>query len=124
MMGCFHFKESQSFDDHTFDKNYFCRPKEPKFPDEAKRILKLKPHERTDEMIRFITISLNFCVPEFLTFPTHMQKKIAKLSTYQEYEPSRVVLRQGHWPINYYIVLSGIFKIDRLIHIIFYLLNL
>lgn len=39
--------------------------KEPIFPSEAKRMLQLDPEERTDDMIRYITISLNFCVPEF-----------------------------------------------------------
>jgi hypothetical protein len=38
-----------------------------KFPDEAKRMLQLEPIDRTDDMIRFITISLNFCVPEFFS---------------------------------------------------------
>jgi len=58
-------------------------------------------------MVRFVTLSLNFCVPEFLTFPIHMQRKISQLAVYQEYEPTRVVVRQGHLPLNYYIVLSG-----------------
>lgn len=58
-------------------------------------------------MLRFIQLSLNFCVPEFLTFPLHMQRKIAQLSFYQEFEPSRVIVRQGHKSLYYYIVLSG-----------------
>ncbi len=93
--------------DYIFDKHYYSRPKEPKFPDEAKRILKLKSSERTDEMLRFVQLSLNFCVPEFLTFPLHMQRKIAQLAFYQEFEPSRVIIRQGHIPLYYYIILSG-----------------
>lgn len=96
-----------------FDRNYYSRPREPKFPDEAKRFLQLTPNDRTDEMIRFITLSLNFCVPEFLTFPVHMQRKIAQLSFYQEFEPSRVIMRQGHVPCYYYIVLSGTLMIAK-----------
>ncbi|CAF0883056.1 unnamed protein product [Brachionus calyciflorus] len=91
-----------------FKKSDYDRPTEPPFPDEAKRLLELNPSERTDEMIRQIIISLSFSVPEFLDFPIYMQRMIAKFSFYAEFDPNRVIIRQGHIPENYYFVISGI----------------
>ena len=37
-----------------------------------------------------------------------MQKLIAKYAYYAEYAPNRVIIRQGHMPQNFYIVISGV----------------
>jgi hypothetical protein len=63
--------------------------------DEAKKMLQLNPIDRTDEMIKTIIVSLNFAVPEFSDFPIFMQKQIAKLAVFVEFEPGRVIIRQG-----------------------------
>ena len=70
-------------------------------------MLALDPEDRTEEMIKTIIISLNFSVPEFSDFPIYMQRQIARLGIYQEFEPGRVIIRQGHKPHNYYIVVAG-----------------
>lgn len=90
-----------------FNCEYFSRPKEPTFPDEVKKLLLLNPFDRTEDMIRYIIISLNFSVPEFVDYPIYMQKMIARHAFYQEFEPGRVLIRQGHLPNNYYMIISG-----------------
>lgn len=93
--------------DEIFEKDRFSRPKEPVFPDEAKKLLQLAPHERNEEILRYIIISLNFSVPEFIEYPIYMQKMIATYSFFQEYEPGRVIIRQGHMADNYYLIIAG-----------------
>jgi CRP-like cAMP-binding protein len=78
------------------------------FTDEAKKLLLLDPAERTKDMIRYIMISLNFSVPEFSEFPINIQRLYASHSYYQEFEPDRVIVRQGHFPIHYYMIISGV----------------
>ena len=100
-------KESIESGSCLFDKSVFSRPKEPPVPDEAKRMMNLEPKQRTEEMVRYITICLSFSVPEFLEFPIHMQKRIALYAYYEEYGPSRVIIRQGHEAHNYYMIITG-----------------
>lgn len=90
-----------------FDKAYFRKPKELTMYDEAKKMLQLNPRDRTEEMIKTIIISLNFAVPEFSDFPIFMQKQIAKLAVFVEFEPGRVIIRQGDPPHYYYMTISG-----------------
>lgn len=85
----------------------YVRPHEPAFPDEAKRMLNTEPRERTEDMLRYIMISLNFSVPEFSELPLRIQKTWARHAFYQEFEPDRVIVRQGHFPTNYYMIVSG-----------------
>ena len=88
--------EGRHVNDLLFDKTYYKKPKELTMYDEAKKMLQLNPSQRTDEMIKTIIISLNFAVPEFSDFPIFMQKQIAKLSVFVEFEPGRVIIRQGN----------------------------
>ena len=90
-----------------FDKTYYKKQKELTMYDEAKRMLQLNSKLRTDEIIKTIIVSLNFAVPEFGEFPIFMQKQIAKLAVFVEFEPGRVIIRQGDKPHYYYIVVSG-----------------
>ena len=106
-LGKIDISDAENSGEILFDKNYFCRPKEPPFPNEAKQMLLLPPEKRSEEMIRFVTICLSFSVPEFLEYPVHMQKRIALYSYYQEFGPSRVIIRQGHPAHNYYMIISG-----------------
>lgn len=94
-------------DENLFNPRAFSRPHEPPFPDEAKRMLSMKPIERTEEMLRYIMISLNFSVPEFSELPIRIQKMWAQRAFYQEFEPERMIVRQGHYPLYYYMVISG-----------------
>ena len=87
--------EGRHVNDLLFDKSYYKKPKELTMYDDAKKMLQLNPSQRTDEMIKTIIISLNFAVPEFSDFPIFMQKQIAKLSVFVEFEPGRVIIRQG-----------------------------
>lgn len=53
-------------------------------------------------------ISLNLSVPEFSEFPINIQKLYAQFAYYQEFEPNRVIVRQGHHPTYYYMIISGL----------------
>lgn len=90
-----------------FDPTFYARPKEPTFSDEAKKMLNLPPNERTDNMLRYIMISLNFSVPEFSELPIHIQRMWARRAYYQEFETDRVIVRQGHYATYYYMIVSG-----------------
>ncbi len=64
--------------------------------------------ERSEEILKHIVVGLNFAMPEFKEYPDHIQRMLASIANYEEYEPGRVILRQGHNPLRYYIVISGI----------------
>lgn len=70
-------------------------------------MLRCEPKNRNEDMLRYILISLNFSVPEFSEYPLNIQKMWAQLSFYQEFEPDRVIVRQGHYPTYYYMIISG-----------------
>ena len=45
--------------------------------------------------------------PTFAEFPLGMQQEIVKVGWYEKYQAQRVILRQGHRPLNFYFILSG-----------------
>lgn len=100
-------KKIEVVDENIFDAKFYARPQEPAFSDEAKKMLGLSPEERTEDILRYIVISLNFSVPEFSELPIRIQKMWAKRAFYQEFEPDRVIVRQGHYPTYYYMIVSG-----------------
>lgn len=100
------FKFSMS-DENLFDKEYFVRPKEAMIPDDIKRLLQIPPNERTDEQLTRLIKFLDLFVPEFNQYPKAMQRMLLASAIYQEFEPGRVILRQGHVPENFYFILNG-----------------
>lgn len=70
-------------------------------------MLGVAPENRNEDMLRYIMISLNFSVPEFSELPLRIQRTWAQHAFYQEFEPGRVIVRQGHFPTNYYMIVSG-----------------
>jgi CRP-like cAMP-binding protein len=58
-------------------------------------------------MLRYLIVALNFSVPEFADFPIYMQNLIASFARYEEFEPGRVIVRQGHYAENFYMIISG-----------------
>ena len=50
---------------------------------------------------------LNLFVPEFDDYPQFTKQMIVTHASYREFEPGRVILRQGHTAENFYIILFG-----------------
>ena len=78
--------------------------------DEVKRMLKMPSSKRSDENIKAICACLVEVVPEFMDFPNHIQKSLAKVGMLQEFEMGRVIIRQNHKADNFYFIISGISK--------------
>ncbi|KAI3378756.1 hypothetical protein SNEBB_010395 [Seison nebaliae] len=90
-----------------FDLSYFRRPKERQLSKEVKYALTLPPTRRTGEQINNIVLDLTQSVQQFAEFPINMQQELAKRSYYDEFGANRVILRQGHYADNFYLILSG-----------------
>ncbi|MGH0176134.1 UNVERIFIED_CONTAM: hypothetical protein FKN15_015841 [Acipenser sinensis] len=69
---------------------------------EIKTILSSPPQNRTREGIKLATLSLRTAVDTFAEYPIHMQEKLAQVGWYE-----RVIIREGHVPQNFYLILSG-----------------
>ncbi|MGH0139894.1 UNVERIFIED_CONTAM: hypothetical protein FKN15_041657 [Acipenser sinensis] len=69
---------------------------------EIKTILSSPPQNRTREGIKLATLSLRMAVDTFAEYPIHMQEKLAQVGWYE-----RVIIREGHVPQNFYLILSG-----------------
>lgn len=93
--------------DLIFDKSIFKRPKEKTIPDDVKNILRMDFENRNDEQLRLAVTAINQIVPEFEKYPQQIQKSFVKYGFYEEYEPGRIILRQGHVATNYYFILCG-----------------
>ena len=78
--------------------------------DEARKLLKAPIENRTDEHVKLICAALNDSVPEFSDFPPDVQRKLARVSTLQDIELGRVIIRQNHKADYFYFIVSGIGK--------------
>ncbi|XP_006824395.1 uncharacterized protein LOC102801624, partial [Saccoglossus kowalevskii] len=89
-----------------FDLSSFKAQKQSKVTQEAKRILKMEPRERTEREIYHVQVALRN-VESIACYPVTMHRKLSKVGWYQCFEAKRLILRQGYEPINYYFILSG-----------------
>ncbi|XP_064603226.1 uncharacterized protein LOC135468748 isoform X2 [Liolophura sinensis] len=90
-----------------FDKSQFSRRKTMLFPVWAQKLAMLGPESRTEEDVRQIR-GLMLMMKSFREKYTEvMQYKMAKVAMYINCEKGRVILRQGHWGINFYFIYSG-----------------
>ncbi|XP_038068813.1 uncharacterized protein LOC119738141 [Patiria miniata] len=100
-----YFKDGEE-DELLFDVRYFRAHKEAGISTECKKILSLPSHQRTDkEEYRALIALRNF--PTFAEFPLGMQQEIVKVGWYEKYQAQRVILRQGHRPLNFYFIMTG-----------------
>ncbi|XP_071816743.1 uncharacterized protein [Apostichopus japonicus] len=66
----------------------------------------MPPALRTDKDKYHVLIALrNY--PSFTEYPLAMQQEIVGVGWYAVFGSKRVILRQGHWPLNFYFILSG-----------------
>ncbi|XP_053398487.1 uncharacterized protein LOC123558054 [Mercenaria mercenaria] len=71
-----------------------------------KKLLLIDPPRRTADNVKVI-LALMRDNKSFQDYPFHIQFELARCMTYQSYEARRVVLKMGHRPEAFYIVLSG-----------------
>nr|XP_048721172.1 uncharacterized protein LOC125643090 [Caretta caretta] len=90
-----------------FDCSYFKAKVETTISHEAQAILSEPPENRTSEGIKLAMLSLQATVSTFSEYPVHIQEKLAQMGWYECFGPGRVVIRQGHIPQNFYLILSG-----------------
>ncbi|XP_051782609.1 cyclic nucleotide-binding domain-containing protein 2-like [Erpetoichthys calabaricus] len=97
-----------------FDASEFQAKKERGISNEVMTILSRPPQTRTAEDIRMAAISLGAAVDTFAEYPIHMQKRLAQVGWYESFGPGRVIIRQGHIPQNFYLILSGTVLVSKL----------
>lgn len=91
----------------SFDPSVFKAKREKYLSHDAKTILSMYPHERTDDQVRLVVLALNQTVDAFGEFPIKLQKSLASVGWYENFEAKRVIIRQGHMADNFYFILSG-----------------
>ncbi|XP_013417170.1 uncharacterized protein LOC106178505 isoform X2 [Lingula anatina] len=74
--------------------------------EKLKQILTTDPRERTMEMIQIVLALLRWNA-SFQDYPYHTQILLAKCMLHQRYETRRIIVREGHPPFGFYIILSG-----------------
>ncbi|XP_077984512.1 uncharacterized protein LOC144439121 isoform X2 [Glandiceps talaboti] len=94
-------KDSLAFDINLFKKFRVTRGSE-----KLKNILLTKPADRTNEEIQ-VVMALLRKNKTFQEYPTDVQLELIKGMVYQRYEARRIILKQGHRPFAFYIILSG-----------------
>ncbi|XP_053312074.1 cyclic nucleotide-binding domain-containing protein 2-like [Spea bombifrons] len=96
-----------------FDRSFFKAKMEMAVSSEAQVILSSPPEKRSSEGIKLAMLSLRATVSSFAGYPVLIQEKIAKFGWYERFEPGRVIIRQGHVPQNFYLILSGTAVVTR-----------
>ncbi|XP_052796040.1 cyclic nucleotide-binding domain-containing protein 2-like isoform X2 [Mya arenaria] len=91
----------------SFDPTVFKAKREKFLSTEAKAILSLYPSDRTNEQVKLVVLSLNQTVDAFGEFPIRLQRSLARVGWYENFETKRVIIRQGHVADNFYFILSG-----------------
>ncbi|XP_072027225.1 uncharacterized protein [Amphiura filiformis] len=89
-----------------FDVRFFKAIKQSDISQDCRKILAKPPHLRTEKELYHALIAMrNF--PAFAEYPLTMQQEIVACGWYARYQAKRVILRQGHMPLNFYFILSG-----------------
>ncbi|XP_060580848.1 uncharacterized protein LOC132737561, partial [Ruditapes philippinarum] len=91
----------------SFDPSMFKAKREKYLSNEAKVIMSMYPGDRSDEQVKLALLALNQTVEAFGEFPIKLQKSLASVGWYENFEAKRVIIRQGHMADNFYFILSG-----------------
>ncbi|CAK8686414.1 unnamed protein product [Clavelina lepadiformis] len=91
-----------TFNPHYYSASYVAN----KGSSKLKKMLAIAPEARTKKHIKMIhTLVQN--KNAFSKHPAHIRLKMCQVMIYQSYESRRVIIKQGHPPSAFYIVLSG-----------------
>ncbi|XP_045203529.2 cyclic nucleotide-binding domain-containing protein 2-like isoform X2 [Mercenaria mercenaria] len=91
----------------SFDPSMFKAKREKYLSNEAKIIMSLYPADRTEDQLKLALLALNQAVDAFGEFPIKLQRSLASVGWYENFEAKRVIIRQGHTADNFYFILSG-----------------
>ncbi|ESO93798.1 hypothetical protein LOTGIDRAFT_228568 [Lottia gigantea] len=91
----------------TFDPTIFKVTREAQISNEVKATLKNDPSLRTEEQRRIALLYLNTYIEVFGEYPVNMQKALVKVGWYEFFDAKRIVIREGHFSENFYLILSG-----------------
>ncbi|KAI8495453.1 hypothetical protein Bbelb_269080 [Branchiostoma belcheri] len=89
-----------------FNRDMFSKLRVTRGSEKLKKILAIPPTERTRDHIQVLLALLRHH-KSFQDYPTHTQILLSQIMIYQNYEARRIVLKQGHRPFCFYIILSG-----------------
>jgi hypothetical protein len=98
----------------TFDSNSFKESKT--VPEYIKKILKTNIAQRTDDVIRIAANGISALVSKFEEYPFEIRLSIVKYAFYEEYEPGRVLLRQGKRQTNFYFIIQGLCAATKIVY--------
>ncbi|RUS74959.1 hypothetical protein EGW08_017272 [Elysia chlorotica] len=90
----------------AFDPSSFSKVQPPKGGRRLERLLSVPPERRTPLDVQNILTFVR-SHETFQHFPSHLQVKLCMVMYYQSYEARRIILREGHPPSAFYLVLSG-----------------
>ncbi|XP_029458162.1 uncharacterized protein LOC115091938 isoform X1 [Rhinatrema bivittatum] len=96
-----------------FDRTYFKAKWERIISSEAQTVLSSPPSNRTSDGIKLAMLSLQATVASYAGYPIHVQEKLASVGWYECFGPGRVIIRQGHVPQNFFLILSGTAVVTR-----------
>ncbi|CAK8697437.1 unnamed protein product [Clavelina lepadiformis] len=91
----------------TFDPNDYRTANEGALNAKLRTILTTVPYQRTENEIGYALKRLRAEVEEFAEFPLRMQEDLVKEAWLDEFEPKRVIIRQGHKAETFYFIVSG-----------------
>lgn len=91
----------------TFDPSDFKANSENQINDLTRNILTIVPEHRTSDQVEYAIKRMRASVDEFSEFPRKMQEEITKVAWLDQFEPKRIIIRQGHQAQNFYFILSG-----------------
>jgi len=91
----------------SFDPTYFKANSENQINELTRNILTIVPEHRTPDQVEYAIKRMRASVDEFSEFPRRMQEEITKVAWLDQFEPKRIIIRQGHQAQNFYFILSG-----------------
>ncbi|XP_078495070.1 uncharacterized protein LOC113474879 [Ciona intestinalis] len=96
------FNEKLSFNPRYYCASYIAN----KGSSKLKKLLAISPDARSKRHVKMIH-NLVQNKNAFSKHPVHIQLKMCQVMIYQAYEARRVIIKQGHPPSAFYIILSG-----------------
>lgn len=96
-----------------FDLSWYRASRERDISTEVKAILSKHPADRTTDEIKLATLDLRNAVDTFAEYPPAMQYKLASVGWFESFGPGRVIIRQGHVPQNFYLILRGLALVSK-----------
>lgn len=93
-----------------FDPRRFRAQREQFLTPEARRILDLHPSLRTARDLDYLHVAFRSLLT-YSRYPGAVQRAVCRAAWSTRFGPERIVVRQGHRPYDFYLVLAGILQV-------------